>query len=56
MTLTAGTTSTDLSVATVDDAADEADGSVSVTLGTGTGYTVATGSVAGQRRGGGARQ
>ena len=41
--LTAGTTSTDLSVATVDDAADEADGSVSVTLGTGTGYTVATG-------------
>ena len=41
--LTAGTTSTDLSVATVDDTADEADGSVSVTLGTGTGYTVATG-------------
>ncbi len=41
--LTAGTTSTDLSVATVDDAVDEADGSVSVTLGTGTGYTVATG-------------
>ena len=41
--LAAGTTSTDLSVATVDDAADEADGSVSVTLGTGTGYTVATG-------------
>ena len=40
--LTAGTTSIDLSVATVDDAADEADGSVSVTLGTGTGYTVAT--------------
>ena len=43
VTLKAGTTSTDLSVATVDDAADEADGSVSVTLGTGTGYTVATG-------------
>ncbi len=43
VTLTAGTTSTDLSVATMDDAADEADGSVSVTLGTGTGYTVATG-------------
>ena len=43
VTLAAGTTSTDLSVATVDDAADEADGSVSVTLGTGTGYTVATG-------------
>ena len=41
--LTAGATSTDLSVATVDDAADEADGSVSVTLGTGTGYTIATG-------------
>ncbi len=41
--LTAGTASTDLSVATVDDAADEADGSVSVTLGTGTGYAVATG-------------
>ena len=43
VTLKAGTTSTDLSVATVDDAADEADGSVSVTLGTGTGYTIATG-------------
>ena len=41
--LTAGATSTDLSVATVDDAADEADGSVSVTLGAGTGYTIATG-------------
>ena len=43
VTLTAGTTSVALSVATVDDAADEADGSVSVTLGAGTGYTVATG-------------
>ena len=43
VTLTAGTTSTDLSVGTVDDAADEADGSVSVTLGAGTGYTIATG-------------
>ena len=43
VTLAAGATSTALSVATVDDAADEADGSVSVTLGTGTGYTVATG-------------
>ena len=43
VTLTAGATSTDLSVATVDDATNEADGSVSVTLGTGTGYTVATG-------------
>ncbi len=41
--LAAGTTSVALSVATVDDAADEADGSVTVTLGTGTGYTVATG-------------
>ena len=41
--LTAGATSVALSVGTVDDAADEADGSVSITLGTGTGYTVATG-------------
>ena len=41
--LTAGATSVALSVGTVDDAADEADGSVSVTLGTGTGYTIATG-------------
>ncbi len=41
--LAAGATSVALSVDTVDDAADEADGSVSVTLGTGTGYTVATG-------------
>ena len=43
VTLAAGATSVALSVATVDDAADEADGSVSVTLDTGTGYTVATG-------------
>ena len=43
VTLAAGAASTALSVATVDDAADEADGSVSVTLGTGTGYTIATG-------------
>ena len=43
VTLAAGATSTDLSVATMDDAADEADGSVSVTLGAGTGYTIATG-------------
>ena len=43
VTLAAGATSVALSVATVDDAADEADGSVSVTLGAGTGYTVATG-------------
>ena len=41
--LTAGDTSTALSVGTVDDDTDEADGSVSVTLGTGTGYTIATG-------------
>ena len=43
VTLAAGTASLTFSVATVDDAAAEADGSVSVTLGTGTGYTVATG-------------
>ncbi len=43
VTLTAGTTSTALSVGTVDDDTDEADGSVSVTLGAGTGYTIATG-------------
>ena len=42
-TLVAGTTSIALSVATVDDAADEADGSVSVTLSTATGYSIATG-------------
>ena len=44
--LTAGAASADLAVATVDDAADEADGSVSVTLAAGAGYTVATGSAA----------
>ena len=43
VTLTAGATSADLAVATVDDAADEADGSVSVTLESGTGYTLASG-------------
>ena len=43
VTLAAGDTSVTLSVSTVDDAADEADGSVSVTLGTGTGYNVAAG-------------
>ena len=42
-TLAAGTTSAGIEVATVDDAADEADGSVSVTLGTDTSYTIATG-------------
>ena len=41
VTLAAGTASLTFSVATVDDSADEADGSLSVTLGTGTGYTVA---------------
>ncbi len=41
--LTAGDTSTDLPVATVDDDANEADGSISVTLNTDTDYTVATG-------------
>ena len=43
VTLAAGADSVALSVGTVDDATNEADGSVSVTLGTGTGYTVATG-------------
>ena len=41
--LTAGAASTDLPVATVDDDANEADGSISVTLNAGTDYTVATG-------------
>ena len=42
-TLAAGATTATLTVATVDDAADEADGSVSVTLGTDTSYSIATG-------------
>ena len=42
-TLAAGTTSTTLTVATVDDAANEEDGSVSVTLDTASGYSIATG-------------
>ncbi len=42
-TLAAGATSTTLTVATVDDAANEADGSVSVTLDTASGYSIATG-------------
>ncbi len=42
VTLSAGATSAALSVATLDDAADESDGSVSVTLDTATGYTLAT--------------
>ena len=43
VTLAAGATGAGLAVATVDDAADEADGSVSVTLEAGAGYTLATG-------------
>ena len=43
VTLTAGATSTTLSIATLNDATDESDGSVSVTLDAGTGYTVAAG-------------
>ena len=43
VTLAAGATGAGVAVATVDDAADEADGSVSVTLASGTGYTLATG-------------
>ena len=42
-TLAAGATSTTLTVATVDDTADEADGSVSVTLDTASGYSIANG-------------
>ncbi len=47
VTLAAGATSATVTLATVDDEADEADGSVSVTLDVGTGYTVATGKAAG---------
>ena len=43
VTLAAGATGAGLAVATVDDAADEADGSVSVTLDAGAGYTLAMG-------------
>ena len=43
VTLTAGATSTTLAIATFDDATDESDGAVSVTLDAGTGYTVAAG-------------
>ncbi len=42
VTLAAGATTASLAVATVNDSADEPDGSVSVTLDTGTGYTVAS--------------
>ena len=43
VTLAAGNASVTLAVATEDDGVDEADGSVSVTLDAGTGYTVAAG-------------
>ena len=43
VTLAAGTTSTTLTVATVDDSANEEDGSVTVTIDTASGYTIATG-------------
>ncbi len=43
VTLAAGATSAGIEVATVDDTANEADGSVSVALGTGTGYSIAAG-------------
>ena len=43
VTLPAGTTTTTLTVGTVDDTADEADGSVSITLSTAAGYSIATG-------------
>ncbi len=39
VTIPAGSTSAVFSVATVDDAVDEPDGSVTATLGTGSGYT-----------------
>ena len=47
VTLAAGATSATLAIATADDEADEADGSVSVTLDAGTGYTIAAGRAAG---------
>ena len=45
--LSAGATTATVAVATDDDATDEADGSVSVTLDAGTGYTVAAGKASG---------
>ena len=42
LTLAAGATSASIDVATINDGTDEPDGSVSVTLDTGTGYTVAS--------------
>ena len=47
LTLAAGATSATLSLPTADDGVDEPDGSVSVTLDAGTGYTVAAGQAAG---------
>ena len=47
VTLAAGAASATLAIATADDEANEADGSVSVTLDAGTGYTVASGQAAG---------
>ena len=41
LTLTAGTTSADLTVATENDSVDESDGSISVSIASGTDYTVA---------------
>ena len=42
VTLVAGATTVSVAIGTVDDAADEVDGAVSVTVDTGTGYTIAT--------------
>ena len=47
LTLAAGATSATLALATADDGVDEPDGSVSVTLDAGAGYTVAAGQAAG---------
>ena len=47
VTISSGATSASYSVATVGDSTDEEDGSVTVTLNTGTGYTVGTASSAG---------
>ncbi len=47
LTLAAGATSATLTLPTADDGVDEPDGSVSVTLDAGTGYTVAAGQAAG---------
>ncbi len=47
VTLAAGAASATLAIATADDGADEADGSVSVSLDAGAGYTIAAGQAAG---------